>query len=670
MDRNDDELLRAALAAVAPAPSSVTASSASSAVAPAPSSCSATTGSSSRSAPAASCSTSSSRPRGLREPARWTAPSCSTARAPASCVRAAPARARLGRSRRRSPAPGTAPPSGSPSRPASRSSRSASRWASSRSTSATCATSSRAPRRPCPVPTRRFQTLERYKARLDEVTGTLSALEIEDLVTIRDVTAVAPAARDGAPHLRPRSRTTSSSSAPTAACSRLQLEELIGGLGQRTASWSSATTCPRPSRASALDEALSQPRVAQLGRAARPRPVPGRRLRRRRRQPRRAVSPRATGYSPRCRGCPPPSSTASSTTSSRCSACSRPASRTSCSSTASARAGPAVREGLSRLAESSILERYLSARSPLSPTSLVPGGRPAAPWFPRRAPRARQRDWYATRPGVTCRGAARTHAARGGVPLRGDVAADPLSRVEPVWREWMKRGRRRRISPPPPRGCGARVGTARLPRRRALRLHEAATVMVEQHDGRCPTTMRSLLALPGVGAYTAAAVSCFALATPRSSSTPTCGGCWPARSRARPAPPDPHPGRVRARSELHACRPRRSQHVERRRHGASAPWSRSLRGPRCEECPVADLCAWNVAGRPAYGGPAREGAGLARHRSTGAGRSSGAARSAHVGCPHPTRGRRRRPTPGHALHRLTSSMGSPRALVASPSPPV
>ncbi len=33
-------------------------------------------------------------------------------------------------------------------------------------------------------------TLERYKARLDEVSGTLSALEIEDLVTVRDVVAV------------------------------------------------------------------------------------------------------------------------------------------------------------------------------------------------------------------------------------------------------------------------------------------------------------------------------------------------------------------------------------------------------------------------------------------------------------------------------------------------
>ncbi len=35
-----------------------------------------------------------------------------------------------------------------------------------------------------------LQTLERYKSRLDEVTGTLSALEIEDLVTVRDVASV------------------------------------------------------------------------------------------------------------------------------------------------------------------------------------------------------------------------------------------------------------------------------------------------------------------------------------------------------------------------------------------------------------------------------------------------------------------------------------------------
>src|SRR5206468_1704953 len=35
-----------------------------------------------------------------------------------------------------------------------------------------------------------LQTLERYKTRLDGVSGNLSALEVEDLVTVRDVVSV------------------------------------------------------------------------------------------------------------------------------------------------------------------------------------------------------------------------------------------------------------------------------------------------------------------------------------------------------------------------------------------------------------------------------------------------------------------------------------------------
>jgi diadenylate cyclase len=75
-----------------------------------------------------------------------------------------------------------------------------------------------------------LQTLEHYKARLDEVTGTLSALEIEDLVTIRDVTAVlqrlemvrriSAEIQDYVVELGTDGRLLS-----------LQLEELIGGLG-------------------------------------------------------------------------------------------------------------------------------------------------------------------------------------------------------------------------------------------------------------------------------------------------------------------------------------------------------------------------------------------------------------------------------------------------------
>ncbi|HEX3620953.1 MAG TPA: A/G-specific adenine glycosylase, partial [Acidimicrobiales bacterium] len=46
--------------------------------------------------------------------------------------------------------------------------------------------------------------------------------------------------------------------------------------------------------------------------------------------------------------------------------------------------------------------------------------------------------------------------------------------------------------------------------RRALNLHRAATAVVERHDGAVPRTLAALVALPGVGPYTARAVLAFA----------------------------------------------------------------------------------------------------------------------------------------------------------------
>ena len=73
-------------------------------------------------------------------------------------------------------------------------------------------------------------TLERYKARLDEVTGTLSALEIEDLVTVRDVAAVVQRLE----MVRRISDEIASYVIELGADGRLlslQLDELIGGVG-------------------------------------------------------------------------------------------------------------------------------------------------------------------------------------------------------------------------------------------------------------------------------------------------------------------------------------------------------------------------------------------------------------------------------------------------------
>ena len=75
-----------------------------------------------------------------------------------------------------------------------------------------------------------LQTLERYKSRLDEVTSTLSALEIEDLVTIRDVMSVLQRLE----MVRRISSEIADYTVELGSDGRLlslQLEELVGGLG-------------------------------------------------------------------------------------------------------------------------------------------------------------------------------------------------------------------------------------------------------------------------------------------------------------------------------------------------------------------------------------------------------------------------------------------------------
>jgi len=86
----------------------------------------------------------------------------------------------------------------------------------------------------------------------------------------------------------------------------------------------------------------------------------------------------------------------------------------------------------------------------------------------------------------------------------------PVSRVMPLWEEWLHRW------PTPADLAAAPVGEAirawgRLGYpRRAMRLHACATAIVERHGGEVPRTLDEMLALPGVGDYTARAVLAFA----------------------------------------------------------------------------------------------------------------------------------------------------------------
>ncbi|WP_281382572.1 A/G-specific adenine glycosylase [Corynebacterium incognita] len=86
----------------------------------------------------------------------------------------------------------------------------------------------------------------------------------------------------------------------------------------------------------------------------------------------------------------------------------------------------------------------------------------------------------------------------------------PVARVAPQWEEWMRRW-------PTPADFAAADKASVLRAwdrlgypRRALRLHAAAQAIRDEHGGVVPDDVDELLALPGIGDYTARAVACFA----------------------------------------------------------------------------------------------------------------------------------------------------------------
>ncbi|WP_240630028.1 A/G-specific adenine glycosylase [Specibacter cremeus] len=174
----------------------------------------------------------------------------------------------------------------------------------------------------------------------------------------------------------------------------------------------------------------------------------------------------------------------------------------------------------------------------------------------------------------------------------------PVVRVLPVWEEWLRRWPTPTDLAAEPAGEVVRAwGRLGYPRR-ALRLHEAARVMVERHDGLVPGTVDELLALPGIGTYTAAAVAAFAFGR-RSTVVDTNIRRVHARlvlGQALPAP------------ALTAAEMRLAAELLPADDAESVAWNAGVmelgalvctaRRPKCDACPVQAECAWIAAGQP------------------------------------------------------------------------
>jgi len=179
----------------------------------------------------------------------------------------------------------------------------------------------------------------------------------------------------------------------------------------------------------------------------------------------------------------------------------------------------------------------------------------------------------------------------------------PVVRVVPRLLEWLERWPTPADLAAVPPGEAVRAwGRLGYPRR-ALALHGCAVAIAERHGNRVPEDVDDLLALPGVGPYTARAVAAFAYGH-RHPVVDTNVRRVLARTvlgHAQPGPPSTT--RDLALMAEHLPLPRR----EARAFNAGVMELGAIvctaRAPRCDECPVAHLCAWRAAGYPDYDGP-------------------------------------------------------------------
>jgi A/G-specific adenine glycosylase len=187
----------------------------------------------------------------------------------------------------------------------------------------------------------------------------------------------------------------------------------------------------------------------------------------------------------------------------------------------------------------------------------------------------------------------------------------PVARVVPAHQSWLARWPTPAALAAEPAGEAIRQwGRLGYPRR-ALRLHQTASIVTARHGGIVPDDIDALRALPGIGSYTAAAVASFAFGQRHAVLDTNVR-----RVLARLVAGQPEPGRAPSVAER-----RMAEALLPAPPAVAARWSVAVMelgalvctaaSPRCADCPVARQCAWLAAGRPEAG----DGTGRSRVRT-------------------------------------------------------
>ncbi len=178
----------------------------------------------------------------------------------------------------------------------------------------------------------------------------------------------------------------------------------------------------------------------------------------------------------------------------------------------------------------------------------------------------------------------------------------PVARVIPRLEAWLERWPTPESLAASSSGDAVRAWERLGYPRRALNLHAAAVAISEQLGGIVPRDVPSLLALPGVGDYTARAVAVFAF-----------GERHPVvdtnvrRVIARAILGDALPGPASTRRDLESMSALLPvDEADARLFNAAAMELGAIvctaRTPLCGSCPIAADCAWRAAGYPQFEG--------------------------------------------------------------------